>query len=216
MQDYYAPADLIPVLALLLGWTTAYVVIIRRSLADGVCGMPLIPLAINLSWEFIFGFIVPDKPPANWVNIACFLADLGIVAAYLRHGRRHWPSLLPAWSFLPGSFAVLVLAFAGVMAATWQLKDWTGSYTGWGDNFLIFCAWLAMLLRRRDTRGQSMYIAVPAFFGSLLPMPLEWRITGPNLLIYYFDAGFVLVGSLYIVLLYRQFKHEGRNPWTTW
>lgn len=214
MQDYYAPADLASLAIVLLGWTTAYIVIIRRSLIDRACGMPLVPLAINLSWEFVFGVMHPDKPPANLVNILYLLFDLGIVYAFLKHGRREWPALLPRWTFVPATLGVLALAFAGVLAVTYQLQDWTGSYTGWGDNLLIFCLWLAMLLRRGDTRGQSMYIVLPAWLGSLCLMPLEMRINPGNLLLSFFYAGFIVVGPIYAVLLYRRFQAEGRNPWT--
>lgn len=213
MQDYFAPADLVSLAIVLAGWTTAYIVIIRRSLADGVCGMPLVPLAINLSWEFIFGVLHPDRPPANIVNILYLLFDVGIVYAFLRHGRGQWPALLPRWTFVPGSMAVLVLAFAGVLAVTYQFQDWTGSYTGWGDNLLIFCAWLAMLLRRQDTRGQSLWIAGPAWLGSLALVPLEMRISPGNVLLGFFYVGFIVVGPVYLVLLYRQFIKEGKNPW---
>lgn len=214
MQDYYNLPMLLSLAFTLLGWTVAYVVIIRRSIADGVCGMPLVPLCINLSWEFVFAFVHPDKAPANYVCMAYFALDLGIVYALLRHGRAGWPALLPRWTMVPGFLAVLALSFSGLLAVTYQLQDWTGSYTGWGDNLLIFCALLAMLLRRQDTRGQSLWIAGPAWLGSVCQVPMELMLSPGNLLLGFFYLGFIVVGPVYLVLLHRQFVKEGKNPWT--
>lgn len=214
MQDnYYHPLFAIPLAIAAIGWLTTYVVIIRRSLADQACGMPLIPLCINCAWEFVFGFVLPDKPPANYANMLWFVFDIGIVYTYLKYGRREFPKLLPAWSFVPSFVMLMALALIGVLAVTYQFKDWTGSISGWGDNLLVFSMWIAMLLRRGNTRGQSMYAVLPAFVGSACLIPLEMIISPSSLLLTFFYAGFLIVGPVYSWLLWRTFKAEGLNPW---
>ncbi|MBI3346291.1 MAG: hypothetical protein HY020_03655 [Burkholderiales bacterium] len=198
----------------LVGWLVAYVVIIRRGLIDRSYGMPLVPLCINIAWEFVFGVLHADQPPMNLVNIAWLAADLGILWTYWRHGRAEFPALLPRWSFVPVYLAVQVLALWGVLAITYQFRDWTGSYTGWGENLVIPAALIAMLLRRGDTRGQSIYVALATLVGSFALVPLEWRITGAGPLMLFLYAGFIGLGLIYAVLLHARFRAEGKNPWT--
>ena len=38
-------------------WTIAYINIIYRGFKDKACGMPLMVLGLNWSWEFIFAFM---------------------------------------------------------------------------------------------------------------------------------------------------------------
>ncbi len=216
MQDHYTVPELLSLSVVLIGWTIAYVVIIRRSLIDRACGMPLIPLCTNVSWEFIFGFVHPDKPPANLVYIAWFVFDLGILYAYLRHGREEWPRMLPVRWILPASAGILALCFAGVLAVTYQFNDWTGSFTGWGGNVLIYAMFIAMLLRRGGTRGQSMWIILPSLVGTIGLIPFEMRISPQSTLLNFFYVAIVLTGSLYALLLYRAFRAEGKNPWSVY
>ncbi|MDQ8020912.1 MAG: hypothetical protein REI94_03680 [Moraxellaceae bacterium] len=216
MLDYSDPIFLTCISITLLGWLIAYVVIIRRSIKDRACGMPLVPLCINLSWEFVFGFMHPDRPPANYTCMVWFVFDLGIVYTYLKYGREEMSPLLPKALFIPAFLLVLATSFAGVLAVTYHFDDWTGSYTGWGDNFLIFCTLIALLFRRGNSRGQSLYIAIPAWIGSLCLVPFEMRISPDSLLLEFFYVGFIVFGAIYIVLLYRTLKAEGKQPWRVW
>ncbi|GAA5157723.1 hypothetical protein [Viridibacterium curvum] len=216
MDAYTHPFYQLLLLTCMLGWLISYVVIIRRGIKDRACGMPLVPLCINLSWEFIFGFMHPDLPPANYVCMAYFVLDLGIVWTYFKYGREEMPALLPRALFIPAFLLVLAMSFAGVLAVTYHFNDWTGSYTGWGDNFLIPCALIAMLLRRGNTRGQSMYVAVLTWLASIALVPFEIRISPDSLLLNYLYVGFIVFGAIYIVLLYRTFKAEGKQPWQVW
>ncbi len=60
-------------LLLMLGsglfWTATYILIIRRSILDRTYGMPLAALCANISWEFIFSFILPSASIQRIVNI---------------------------------------------------------------------------------------------------------------------------------------------------
>lgn len=78
-------------LTCLLFWSICYLLLIRRAFKDRVYGMPLIPLCVNISYEFIFGILHPDKPPMNYVNIVWFFIDVVIAYQYLRFGNRSSP-----------------------------------------------------------------------------------------------------------------------------
>ena len=51
----FDPASLISVLT----WSLAYILIIRRNYLDKTCGMPLLALAANVSWEFLHATFNP-------------------------------------------------------------------------------------------------------------------------------------------------------------
>jgi hypothetical protein len=211
--DFFSPALLVPISFALLCWLTVYVLIIRKGLVERTYAMPLLPLCVNVSYEFFFGFIRPDAPPINSVNISWFLFDLGIVFAYLRFGAKEFPSVLPRSWFLPSFVAVLALAFAGVVAVAYEFKDWTGSYTGWGANTLMSAAYIALLLRRGSTAGQSMYIGLFRLIGSVALIPVELRISPNSVLLPFFYVAFVLLDLTYLRLLHVQFVREGKKPW---
>ncbi len=211
--DFFSPSLLLPIVFSLLSWLTVYVLIIRKGLVERTYAMPLLPLCVNLSYEFFFGFIRPDAPPINYVNISWFLFDLGIVFTYLRFGAKEFPAVLPRSWFLPSFVAVLALAFAGVAAMTYEFKDWTGSYTGWGANTLMSAAYIALLLRRGSTAGQSMYIGLFRLIGSAALISVEMRISPNSVLLPFFYVAFVLLDLTYLFLLHGQFVREGKKPW---
>ncbi len=49
-------------------WTLTYLLIIRRGFQDKTYGMPFFALCANISWEFIFSFVLPHTPPQRYRN----------------------------------------------------------------------------------------------------------------------------------------------------
>src|SRR5690606_17274353 len=76
-------------------WTLAYILIIRRGVMDKYYGMPVAALCANLSWEFIFSFILPHSKPQLYIDYTWLFFDVGILIQYLAFGKREFPSLLP-------------------------------------------------------------------------------------------------------------------------
>ncbi len=54
-------------------WTITYILIIQRGLRDHTYGMPLVALCANISWEFIFSFILPPYLVQHIVTRHCTL-----------------------------------------------------------------------------------------------------------------------------------------------
>lgn len=194
-------------------WTTSYLLILRRARLDQAHGMPLAPLCVNISYEFIFGILHPDKPPLNIVNIIWFIIDLMIGAQYLRYGRKEFSSAFPPRSFVPFTLACLALAAAGVLTLTYELQDWQGNYTGWGDQMLISLTFVALLGRRGSVRGQSMYIALSRCLGTLVLIPAQYVLTPNSQFLAYVYVSYLLIDITYMLLLARQCRLDGIHPW---
>ena len=58
-------------------WTIAYLLIIYRGFRDKTYGMPMFALAFNISWEFIFAFLIGSGSQLQKVvNTVWFVFDL--------------------------------------------------------------------------------------------------------------------------------------------
>jgi hypothetical protein len=194
-------------------WTIAYALIIRRSALDRAYGMPMTALCINISWEFCFTFVAPHPPPQLYINGVWLLFDVAIFAQFLRYGRSELHPALSPRLFLPILALTLVLSFGGVLAASHDFHDWDGIYSAFGSNLLMSILFIAMLLRRGDVRGQSLYIALAKLLGTMCICVVaytehpEWR------LLYVFYAGIPVFDVAYAVLLARRSRELGIDPW---
>jgi len=195
-------------------WLVAYALMIRQAEIDRVPAMPLVPLSLNLAWELVFGFVLPDPTfPMAWINRAWFVVDLVLVAQMLRFGRAEMTTLVPRSWFVPAVLTSIALALAAILTFTLDVEDWGGSYTGWGDQAVNSIAFLFMLTRRRSSRGQSLYIVLFRSLGTLPLIPFELTVSPDSLFIRFTFVAFVLVDAIYAVLLHRQCVAEGRDPW---
>ncbi|KAI5920885.1 hypothetical protein F4810DRAFT_394656 [Camillea tinctor] len=90
-----APWWLVPVSTVCLGigvlcWDLTYILMTRRSLQTQSYGMPIVGLAINVSWEIIYGFYVAEM----WFERAGFILwlvlDLGIIYTTVHFAPEDW------------------------------------------------------------------------------------------------------------------------------
>ena len=191
-------------------WTAVYVLIIRLGFRDKTYGMPIAALCANISWEFIFSFLYPHAPPQNFINIIWFGFDLVIVFQMLRFGKFEFalPSL-----FYPAFILGLLVSFGAVLAITVEFNDWDGRYAAFGQNLMMSVLFVAMLLKRQEVRGQSIYIALFKMLGTLLPSILFFlRFPNSPLLNFLYMSIFVF-DLIYAVLLYAKHRELGINPW---
>ncbi len=210
------PPVLVTVLTLVSGisWTIVYIELIHRGLRDKVCGMPFFALAFNITWEFIYAFLLyQGLPLQRVVNTVWFLLDLGILYTYFKYERQEFAKAygryFTAWSVAALLAAFIILYFAG--------KEFSdprgGTYSAFAQNLMMSVLFIAMLARRNSVAGQSMYIAFFKWLGTLAPTILVWLATGSGLLlalgisIFFYDV-------VYGVMLYRKFLELGLNPFT--
>jgi len=191
-------------------WTAVYILIIRLGFSEKTYGMPIPALCANISWEFIFSFLYPHNAPQNYINIVWFVFDLVIVAQTLRFGKS---SFEPGWLFYPAFVLGLVTSFAAILAITHEFTDWDGRYSAFGQNLMMSVLFVALLLKRRDVTGQSIYIALGKMIGTILPSSLFFlRFPDSPLLNFLYLAIFIF-DLIYVILLHAKHAELGIDPW---
>ena len=205
------------VMALQIGsgffWTLVYLLIIKRGFEDRTYGMPLVALAANLSWEFIFSVRLPHRPPQLYVNYVWLLFDLVILVQTVRFGKQTLKDLVPEKWFYPTLGLSLVTAFGIVLTMSYEFQDWDGKYAAFGQNLMMSILFVIMLLRRKSLAGQSVYIAIFKMIGTVLPSFLFANLYPGTPLLYFLYVMIFVFDWLYIILLYFKHKELGINPW---
>jgi hypothetical protein len=192
-------------------WTLVYLLIIRLGFRDQTYGMPITALCANISWEFIFSFMIPHDSPQNYINVVWFVFDLIIVCQTLRFGRTVFE---PGQLFYPAFVLGLVTSFGVILAITYEFSDWDGKYAAFGQNLMMSVLFIAMLLKRRDVSGQSVYIALFKMLGTLLPSLLFYLRFPTSVLLNSLYVSIFVFDSIYLVMLYAKHRELGINPWT--
>jgi hypothetical protein len=185
-------------------WSLAYILIILRGFRDRSYGMPLAALGANITWEFMFAFIHRGGGVQEVVNVVWFGLDVLILYTVLRFGRREFPDLSA-----PVFYATVVLAIvvAGVFVAlvSAEFDNWAGVYAAFGQNFMMSVLFIAMLYRRRSTRGQSIGIAIAKMVGTACASA-QFFFYGPaefqNAVLYALYLGCFAFDALYLACLY--------------
>jgi hypothetical protein len=189
-----------------LFWTVTYVLIILRSWRDHSYGMPLVALCANISWEFIFTFLLPPQLIQHIVNIVWFALDAGIFALTIRYGPKEFPALSKRIFY--GMFALtLVTSFFAVLFVTLEFHD-SGTYSAFGQNLMMSVLFIPMLFRRGSLRGQSLAIALCKLIGTafaslafyLYSVPYHHSVLLPFLYIATFVYDALYVGLVYMRL----------------
>lgn len=173
--------------------------------------MPITALCANISWEFIFSFLYPHAPPQNYISMIWFAFDLIIVFQTLRFGKVAFEQ---AWLFYPAFILGLVISFAAILAITIEFNDSDGKYAAFGQNLMMSVLFVAMLLRRQNVKGQSIYIALFKLVGTLLPSILFFMRFPNSVLLNFLYISIFVFDCIYAVLLYAKHKELGINPWT--
>ncbi|MEM0993088.1 MAG: hypothetical protein AAGI49_08620 [Bacteroidota bacterium] len=221
--------DLLGSLLLMLGglcWMAVYVFSILVGFREKSYAIPMMALVLNFGWEFTYGFLIhnPSAPAYQvTINQIWSLIDVGIIVSYLRYGRKYFPTDLSDW-FYPNFAVALGFSFAFQWTAYHYFHippeiPFPSGLVAFIMNLLMSILFLMMLIKRKSSEGQSMYIAGAKFLGTFVTYLAviygtdtePWSRAG-------FCVPFMFIATTtydltYVFLLHRQFRREGKNPW---
>ena len=79
---------------------------------------------------------------------------------------------------------------------------------------MMSALFIALLLRRPDVNGQSIYIAVFKMIGTLLPSTLFFLRYPEALLLNFCYVAIFILDLVYALLVYNKHRALRLNPWT--
>jgi hypothetical protein len=150
-----------------VSWVAAYVFIIRQCFKDKSYGLPLVAICMNLSWEFLASWVIPNPVPIwHFFDRVWFFVDLIIVYQLVRYGRR--------WQTIPEVrehfYAILVLTtvLSGIGLYTFyvQYHDLLGLVGAFMINLVMSVAFVFFYLARRHQGGAGL--SLPAAWCKML------------------------------------------------
>jgi hypothetical protein len=149
-------------------WLITYLLIIYRSFKDKSYGMPFTGLALNISWEFLYGFAVVPVTAGlqTWVNRCWFILDVFIVIAYLRYGRNEWNEKADKRLFIPHFIFSVTAAFLLLYFFEQDFEKQAITYSAFLMNLLFSGLYIQMFFARKSLKGQSFGIAVFKMIGT--------------------------------------------------
>jgi hypothetical protein len=199
------------VLSLISGifWTLTYLLIIERGFRDKTYGMPLLALCLNISWEFIFSFVLPHKSIQHIVDFVWLFLDSFILIQLLWFGFREFPNLTKS-VFYTAFGLTLATSFCTIFFISYQIND-GGVNTAFGQNLLMSGLFITMLYQRKSLRGQSVWIGGFKLLGTMfasLAFYLYSTDYKDSLLLRFFYISIFVYDLIYVGLIFR---HHNKN-----
>ncbi|MCE9675163.1 hypothetical protein LPC27_05250 [Paraclostridium bifermentans] len=201
-------------------WSIAYILIIHKSFKDKTYGMPLFALSLNIAWEFTFSFIYPpgDLLFAKIIFLTWLLLDLIILYTFFKYGykSRKYIGIISKKSLYIFTMFILVCSILFMILSVNDFSilfnndiTQTSGFIANIQNLIMSILFVSMLLNRGNTSGQSIYIAIFKWMGTLTVAILKFTNMLPSIttelfiiaLIQFFDI-------LYIYLIYKFSKRK--------
>jgi hypothetical protein len=164
--------DLFLTIASGLAWTIVYIEAIRLGFKYKTYAMPVAALGLNIAWETIYGVhgLIGAISAQSIINILWAAADVVIVITFFRFGRKELPKFVTRPLFIAWGVVIFGTSYA-LQALFIGQFGWTDGarYSAFLQNLLMSGLFIAMLVARRGTRGQSLVIAIAKWLGTLAP-----------------------------------------------
>jgi hypothetical protein len=197
-------------------WAAVYVLLIKRGFQDRACGMPVLVLCINFGWEILALTLrpVPEITPTAYL---CVPLDAVIFVQCFLYGPADFRERpLVRRFFRPMLLVTVAYVTAVVFLFETRIHDDYRYYSAYLDNLTMSGLFIAMLLRRGNVRGQSMYIALGKMLGTgLISLELLRTHRDPQpALLALLAAGSFVLDAVYTGMLYAKLREERIPPWT--
>jgi hypothetical protein len=181
-------------------WSIVYILVIFRSFRDKTYGIPFWALAFNISWEFIFSFVLVSTTAVlqHVINQVWFAFDAVIIVSYFLYGLKDWPATVSKNLFYPYSALVVIVAYLFIYLISIEFDDRNGMYAAFIQNLMMSFLFIKMLIDRKSMKGQSVAIAAFKLIGTFAPT-IIYGAKSPFVL--FLGAGCFVADSIYLVML---------------
>ncbi|WP_373601128.1 transmembrane-type terpene cyclase [Paraclostridium bifermentans] len=196
-------------------WIITYIMIILKSFKDNTYGMPIVALVLNLAWEFTFSFIYPPENflLAKVIFMTWLTLDFVILYTVLRYGYRdiYCKNIINKQIYI---VSILILISFSIVFMILASNDFSilyenSIYQAAGfianlQNLIMSILFVNMILRRGNLKGQSIYIGLFKWIGTLMIAILKFSGILPYTITELFIIFLIQIFDiLYIYLIYR-------------
>jgi hypothetical protein len=185
-------------LGLALFWTITYILIIIQGFKDQACGMPLPALCANITWEFLFAFVMPFHPLQMIVSLVWFVLDCIILFQAVYFAKPEYPPRL----LLPAIFSLLVIALLLHVGMIVEFHDQEGKYTAFGINLMMSILFIQLPFKQ-GLKGQSIYIAYYKMIGTLCASVLCYSLYPESFLLMLLCVLTTVADVVYVCIVQR-------------
>ncbi len=191
-------------------WIIAYIFAIWKGFKEKTYGIPMLCIALNLSWELIYAaiFRFPNDIIAD-LRWAWLLLDLVIAYQLFRYGPKWQTTPLMTKYFYPVAVITFVSTFAGQLTFHYTFGDTWGMSNAYLINLVMSMLFIWMFFSRGGSMGQSLGTAWCKMLGTgILSVGSCFTITNwlqSSFLVYLFVTIFIL-DVIYILLLYADMR----------
>jgi hypothetical protein len=199
-------------------WILTYIFIISKGYKDKTYGMPLFALCANISWEFIFSFVLSHSPPQLYINYLWFGLDVVIVFQFFKYHKKESPDV-QSLKIYAVFVVALASAFSIILTGGISLGDTDGVYAAFGQNLLMSVLFVLMFFKREKTlRGQSIFIALFKMLGTGLTsihFYLFEPVSQSSLVLPVLFISIFTIDLLYTLLILNQYKKNHKSLFAT-
>lgn len=214
-----------------IAWTMTYISLVYRGFKDKTYGMPIIPLALNVSWEITFSLIYPPHSmglAAEIINTIWMICDIGIVASYFLYGYKDFQksyqlskSQWVMFSCMAFLFSLGIMITGGRFFGQFELYFHKDTFEGakfiaFLQNLVMSVNFVVMFWERRSSQGQSFTIAWTKWIGTSMTvgqsyLMIDHKGEDVSFMTIIISAIFIF-DVYYMQLIYKQLIKEKINP----
>jgi hypothetical protein len=208
-------------------WIVTYLAVIYIGIRHRAVGIPLVAICLNITWELLFGVVVPASPALHTLALGAvgtwgvrfeLALDAVVVFILLRYGRPELPYRDLQRYFYVVIGAGVLLAYFGQHTFTAYYQDEHGLESAYIVNLVMSVQFVLMYFQREDRAGISHFVAWTKMLGTgvvsfaHLALMRPWNpdspvaspesvFTYPQFMLYLFVSTFV-IDCFYIWLTY--------------
>lgn len=161
-------------------WSVTYIECIRIGLQKKTYCVPFFAICMNMAWETLslIDYLNHDGTNAAlyFTYAVWMLLDIGIVCTYLLYGKKELKAFLSSWGiqdythvnklFIARTLFGFAVVIGVILYLYFNVVSWKG-YFSFINNLIMSALFISMLYMRKNTRGQSMSIAITKCIGTL-------------------------------------------------
>jgi len=205
-------------------WIGTYILLVKRGFQDKSYGMPLVAFSVNIAWETTFSLVYPIgvNSPARIIIFVWVILDALIVVTFFRYGYKYFEERWTRVQFYAVGIFSLSCAFAFYLMAPPFLLGFpffngsmfqVASFLAYAaDNIVVSVLFVNMFWQRRSIEGQSFYIGLLKWIGTLL-VAVWYLLENNYAFIWLIIVGIEVFDILYVKLIYDSLVKLGINPW---